>query len=91
MPAIVVIKVKLMPESPDVDLNAIKKEAESRLQAEGAKNISFTEEPIAFGLKAVIVKMDMPEEKGTDAVESILSTIPNVSSVKIEDYRRAFG
>ena len=91
MPAIVVIKVKLMPESPSVDLNEIKKEAESRLQAEGAKNISFVEEPIAFGLKAVIVKMDMPEEKGTDLVESTLATIPNVSSVKIEDYRRAFG
>ena len=91
MPAIVVIKVKLMPESPDVDLSAIKKEAESRLQAEGAKNISFTEEPIAFGLKAVIVKMDMAEEKGTDLVESKLESIPNVSSVKIEDYRRAFG
>ena len=91
MPAIVVIKVKLMPESPDVDLSAIKKEAESRLLAEGAKNISFEEQPIAFGLKAVIVKMDMPEEKGTDLVESRLADIPNVSSVKIEDYRRAFG
>ena len=62
-----------------------------KLEPEGAKNISFEEIPIAFGLKALIVKTDMPEEKGTDMVESILSKIPGVSSVTIEDYRRAFG
>jgi len=91
MPATVVIIVKLMPESPDTDLNAIKATAQSSLSAEGAKNISFEERPIAFGLKAVMVKLDMPEEKGTDIVESTLSKIPHVSSVTIEDYRRAFG
>jgi len=41
--------------------------------------------------KDVMVKLDMPEEKGTDIVESTLSKIPHVSSVTIEDYRRAFG
>ncbi|MEK6928165.1 MAG: elongation factor 1-beta [Nanoarchaeota archaeon] len=91
MPATVVIKVKLMPESPSEDLNAIKHHAETALKAEGATNISFTEEPIAFGLKAVIMKLDMPESKGTDLVEAKLATIKGVSSVTIQDYRRAFG
>ncbi|MBI3334180.1 elongation factor 1-beta [Candidatus Pacearchaeota archaeon] len=89
--ATVIIITKLMPESPEADLAAIKAEAQSRLEKEGGKNISIEEKPIAFGLKALYVKTDMPEEKGTDIVESLLASIPHVSSVTIEDYRRAFG
>jgi elongation factor 1-beta len=91
MMATVVIIVKLLPESPDTNLDEIKELAKKGLEPHGAKNISFEEKPIAFGLKALMLKTDMPEEKGTDLVESILSNIPNVSSVTIEDYRRAFG
>jgi len=91
MPATVVIIVKIMPESLDTNLEAIKKSALTALQPEGAKNISFEERPIAFGLKAIMMKLDMPEEKGTDLVESKLASIPQVSSITIEDYRRAFG
>ena len=80
-----------MPESPSTDLEAIKTAAKDRLEKEGGKNIAFEEQPVAFGLKAIIAKTDMPEEKGTDVVENLLSTIENVSSVTIEDYRRAFG
>ncbi len=89
--ATVVCIVKLMPDSPQTDLVAIKEAAQSSLIAEGAKNVSFEEKPIAFGLKAVMIKLDMPEEKGTDIIESKLAAIPHVSSVTIEDYRRAFG
>lgn len=91
MPPIVIIITKLMPESPDTNLEAVKQEAEKRMKALGGNNISITEKPIAFGLKSLHVKTDMPEEKGTDAVEAQLSSIPGVSSVTIEDYRRAFG
>ncbi|MBM3233071.1 elongation factor 1-beta [Candidatus Pacearchaeota archaeon] len=91
MPATVVIIVKLMPESLEVSLEEVKKKAQDLLVPEGAKNLSFEEVPIAFGLKALKVKMDMPEEKGTDLVENRLATIPGISSVTIEDYRRAFG
>ena len=89
--AAVVIIVRIMPNSPEANLENIKEKAKSALEAEGAKNISFEEKPVAFGLKAIIMKMDMPEEKGTDIVEQTLSSIENVSSVSIEDYRRAFG
>lgn len=91
MPATVVIITKLMPDAPDTDLEAMQQAALAALQAEGGKNISFEERPIAFGLKALIVKTDMPEEKGTDIMEQKLAAIPHVSSVTIEDYRRAFG
>ena len=91
MPATVVIIVKLMPESPSVDLNTIREKAQEALTLEGAKNISFEEKPIAFGLKAIFIKMAWPEEISTELIESSLSKIENVSSVTIEDYRRAFG
>lgn len=87
----VILKIKLMPESPDTDLNKIKEEANTLLIKEGGKNISFEEKPVAFGLKALMVKTDLPEEKGTDMVETAFAKIPGVSSVTIEDYRRAFG
>ena len=89
--ATVVIKIRILPDSPDTNLDEIKTKAISLLEPEGAKNISFEEKPIAFGLKALVLKTDMPEEKGTDLVEDILSKIPHVSSLTIEDYRRAFG
>ncbi len=89
--ATVIIIVKLMPDSLNANLEEIKSAAKNLLEKEGAKNISFEEKPIAFGLKAIQVKLDFPEEKGTDLVESILSKIPHVSSLAIEDYRRAFG
>lgn len=89
--ATVIIIAKLLPESPSVDLSMIKADAKSVLEKEGAKNISFEEKPLAFGLKSLHIKLDFPEEKGTDLVEKLLSKIKNVSSVTIEDYRRAFG
>ena len=89
--AICIVTVKLMPESPSENLETIKKSALSSLEKEGAKNASAEEKPIAFGLKAVILKFSFPEEKGTEMIETILAKISGVSSVTIEDYRRAFG
>lgn len=89
--AIAAVIVKIMPDSPDANLEAIKQEAKSRLEKEGAQNISFEEKPIAFGLKAIYVKMAWKEEKDTSIIENALSSIPKVSSATIEDYRRAFG
>jgi len=91
MTGIVAVIVKIMPTSPETNLEEIKSKASETLEAEGAKNISFEEKEIAFGLKAIMIKMAWPEEKSTDIIENSLAEIENVSSVKIEDYRRAFG
>ncbi len=88
---IVSVITKLMPNSPSTDLEKIKSAAKELMEKEGAKNISFEERDIAFGLKAVIMKMAWPEEKDTSLIEDALARIENVSSVQIEDYRRAFG
>jgi len=91
MSGIVAIIVKLMPSSPSVSLDQIMKEARHVMEKEGAKNISFETQEIAFGLKAIMMKFAIDEDKGTDIVEQTLSKIKDVSSVTIEDYRRAFG
>lgn len=80
-----------MPDSPEADLEEIEKETTKILKSKGAKNISFTEEEVAFGLKALLVKFAWPEEKDTEIIEVSLASIKGVSSAKIEDYRRAFG
>lgn len=89
--AIAAIIAKIMPDSPEANIEKIKKEAEARLTKENAKNISFEVKPIAFGLQAIFVKFAWPEAQDTGIVENVLSSIEHVSSATIEDYRRAFG
>lgn len=91
MGATVILIVKLMPESPDANLHHIEESAKKAMESEGAKSITFEQRPLAFGLKSIHMKFALPEEKGTDLVEAKLSKIKDVSSVTIEDYRRAFG
>jgi len=52
---------------------------------------SFVEEPIAFGLKAVIAGFDIDEAYPLDPIEESLREIENVNSAEVADMRRAFG
>ena len=90
MASIVLFIVKVMPSSSTSDLALIKRKGEQKLVEHGATNISVEEKPVAFGLKALYFKFAWPEEKGSELVEELLSKIDEVSSVDIEDYRRAF-
>ena len=85
------IKVKIMPSSPGADLKKIQGDAKKIVEREGGKGCVFEEEPIAFGLKAVIATFAFPEEKPLEWVEKSLGKIKDVNSVQIIDMRRAFG
>ena len=85
----VAVKLKVMPESVETDLEDIEKEIKEKL--EQAKNIQIEKKEIAFGLKALEITLAWPEEKDTDEIENIINKIDGVSSAKIEDVRRAFG
>ena len=85
------VKFKIMPSSPSTNLEKIKEKTKIVLEKHGGKNPSFVEEPIAFGLKAVIVLFAFSEEKSLDEIESLIAKIPDVSSVQMIDIRRAFG
>jgi len=89
--SIAAIITRIMPDSPSADLKEIEEKTRSVLEKEGAQNISFTTEPIAFGLKAIMAKFAWKEEKDTSIIEDALAKIPHVSSAQITDYRRAFG
>jgi len=91
MAGIVAVIVKIMPESPDVDLSGIEGSVKSLLESEGAQNISFEVRDVAFGLKALMVKFAWPEDKDSSVYEDTLAGIEGVSSAMTEDYRRAFG
>lgn len=90
--AVVAVKIKVLPESPEVNLQKMKEEIEVSLIKAGAVKInSIVEEPIAFGLKALIVFFAWPEQHDTSIAEDAIKKIPHVSSEEIIDYRRAFG
>jgi elongation factor 1-beta len=91
MAGIAAVIVKVMPESPEVDLEKVKKGVQDVLSNEGAQNISFDVKEVAFGLKALMVKMAWPEEKETDLVVGSVKKVEGVSEADIVDYRRAFG
>ena len=85
------VKMKFMPSSPDVDLEKIKTNVTKILGSEEVKNPGFEEEPIAFGLKAIIATFGWPEEKELENLEKKFSEIENVNSVQLIDIRKAIG
>lgn len=86
-----VVIIKIMPESPQSPLKEIEDKARIFMEHHGGKSLTFEQQNVAFGLKAIIMKGAVPESLGTDAIEEALAKIPHVSSISIEDYRRAFG
>lgn len=88
---IAAIKIKLMPSSPDINLEEIKEKAKLVVEKGEGKNVSFEEEPVAFGLKAIIVFFALDESKELEPIENELREIENISSAELIDLRRAFG
>jgi translation elongation factor aEF-1 beta len=89
----VVITLRIMPQSPDTDLNKIEMQAKQKIQAYAGKgDTKTTITPIAFGLKSVDIIFIMDEKKGaTDPLEKQISEIDGVNSVEVTDVRRAVG
>jgi len=81
-------KYKLMPNSPDADLEAIKEAAKKIVEDFGGNNKEYTEEPVAFGLKAIIVFFFYPDDKNTDHLEEEFAKIENVQSASLIDMRK---
>lgn len=88
--AVTALKLRIMPSSPEINLEQLKKKIKEKLKKVGAIRIDkIEEEEIAFGLKALIVTIAWPENLETEKAENI--EVEEISSVKIIDYRRAFG
>ena len=89
----VIITLKIMPESPDTDLDEIEDKVKSMIEDFSGETQTKSEiEPIAFGLKALKITFVMDESKGsTDDLEEEIKGIKQVNSVEVVDVRRAIG
>lgn len=85
------VKFKIMPESLDTDLESVKEIVQSTIKSMGGVFDSFEEEPIAFGLKALVVSLAYPESQEIDELGNAFNEIEGVSSCEMIDYRRAIG
>jgi elongation factor 1-beta len=80
--------IKVMPNSPDVDLDDLQDRLEASLP-EGAEISAVNTDDVAFGLTALIPTVIVPDEEGgTEAVEEAFSTVDDVESVSVEDVGR---
>jgi len=88
---VMAVKIKIMPKSLETDLVKIEEEVRKTIEEYGVKNPQFEVQPIAFGLKALIVLFGWPEEKEFEGFEKDLMKIKGVSSIEVIDMRRAIG
>lgn len=80
----VLVTLRLMPSSAEVDLAGIELEVRKR-----ACVYSIEREPVAFGLEALRVLAVIPDAAGgTDPLEQALAGIEGVGSVQVIDIRR---
>jgi len=80
--------LKVMPESPEIDLDDLQ-ESLSESLPEGAKINGTDTEEVAFGLTALLATVIVPDDSGgTEAVEEAFSNVEDVESVSVEEVGR---
>jgi len=85
----VLVSLKIFPSDIDVNREVLKRQIEKSLPLY-ASVYQFEEEPIAFGLIAIIAHILIPEDKagGIDEVESSLRKIEEISDFQTLMVRR---
>lgn len=84
----VAAKLKVMPQSPEIDLDELQDRLEGALP-EGAKINGFERDDVAFGLVALLPTVIVPDDAGgTEAVEERFSEVEGVESVEVENVGR---
>ncbi|MFC7177754.1 elongation factor 1-beta [Halosegnis marinus] len=84
----VAVKLKVMPQNPEVDLDDLQDRLEASLP-EGAKVRGFDRDDVAFGLVALLPTVIVPDDAGgSEAVEEAFSGVEGVESVAVESQGR---
>lgn len=84
----VAVTVKIMPASPEVDLENLASLIEEALPGEASLR-AVEHEDVAFGLVALVASIIVADaEGGTEAVESAIADLDDVESVSIENVGR---
>ena len=74
----VAVALKIMPESPEIDLEKVKAEISKKIKIQHAKI-----EPIAFGLKMLRILVIVPD-KETGELENKIREVKGVSDIETE-------
>jgi len=80
----VLVVVKVYPDSDEVNIDNLYEEIGKKLP-QGYKLVRKETEPIAYGLKALVAYIQMPEnvEGGTDVLEETINGIEGVSHAEV--------
>ncbi|MEK6856875.1 MAG: elongation factor 1-beta [Nanoarchaeota archaeon] len=88
----VVVTLRVMPESPEVNLDQLQKEVLKIIKnVVGDTETKVEKQPIGFGLNALNVLFVMDENKKTEDIENRVRNLEEVQSVDVTDVRRAIG
>ena len=88
----VIVKLKVMPASPDSDLAQIEEFCRVKFTESKAKFHSVSTEEVAFGLKALVFAIFGDEKVlNLDVLEAAIKESKDVSTTDVIDVRRAVG
>jgi len=80
----VLLVLKVLPSSVEADLNQIKERIVKEIG-----NVSIKEEPIAFGLTALIVNTLIEDREGeVERIENKIKSIENVGEIEVIEVAR---
>jgi len=84
----VLVSIKIFPSDTTTDMNVLKDRVRKTLEGK-ASIYKYEEEPVAFGLVALIAHVLVPEAQGRmDEVEDLLKQTNGVSEVQVMVSRR---
>lgn len=84
----VIASIKIYPEDVIIGVNEVKEGVVKALPKD-VEVYKFVEEPIAYGLVALIAHIIMPESEGQlDKVEKSLKSVKGVGQIEVQMVRR---
>jgi len=80
----VLAAIKIFPNDANIDLNALKAKIQSSLPT-GSTVQKFEEEPVAFGLVALVAYVVLPQDAAgqMDQVEESIRSVDQVSEIEV--------
>ena len=88
----VIITLKIMPSSPEANLENIKKEVIMHIEKFPGKVKETSLEPVAFGLKALKITFISNEKNSNlDPLEDQIRNLEDVSSCEVSEVSRVIG
>jgi len=82
------VTIEIMPESPETDFEKLKEKLQSVLSKNEAKLLKDEVEPIAFGLKKLIIIFQWDEAKESEEIVKEVGQIEGIRSCSVTDVRR---